>query len=121
MEDFDGKGLVPTRDLAKQGVAAVGYIAGGALVFVLGALPGPIGLVGGAVLGGLGLAGLFSKDPEDKKPGLFAALGGGLVVLTKLRVLPGIASLGLSFLGVGCMIRGIWEGIKFLRGLKSRS
>jgi hypothetical protein len=122
MRDLVPGGYTPTNVLAKQGVAAVGGIAGGVLLLVLGVIPFKIvGIAAGAVVGVIGLGAFFSKDPEDKKPGIITAAAGGLTILSRLGIFGKLAG-GLLVLGtIGLFAVGIWNGLKFLRGLKSRS
>jgi hypothetical protein len=114
-----------TRTLAKQGVAAVGMIAGGVFLFIIEALARfrVVGLVMGVAVGIVGLSALLSKDPEDKKPGLIITAAGVLVILSKtgIPILRSLAPTLLSVGAVGLLVMGIWKGIKFLKGLKSRS
>jgi hypothetical protein len=115
----------PVRTLEKLGVAAVADIAGGVFLFILGILGArfpPVGII----LGGLSLiAGVLtvrSKDPADRKAGAVLAGGGGLAILSRagaafIRPLAGTL---LSIGAVGLFVMGIWKGIKFLMGLRSR-
>ncbi|GAB1481588.1 hypothetical protein MASR2M78_04030 [Treponema sp.] len=113
--------LVPTNVLAKQGVAAVGGLAGGLGLLILGALPSVFGIVAGVVIGLIGLGALSSKEPADKVAGGIAAAAGGLAVLSKIGFLGGIASSLLGIATVGLLGLGAWNGFKFLKGLKSRA
>jgi hypothetical protein len=118
-----GGGQTPTNLLAKQGVSAVGGIAGGVVLMVIRALPSFLGIIAGLVVGLVGIGGVLSKDPEDRKPGLLAAAAGGLAVLSRAPIKP-IAALSGTLLGIsalGLLVVGIWNGIKFLKGLKGRS
>ncbi|MDR1239177.1 MAG: hypothetical protein LBK27_03610 [Treponema sp.] len=114
-----------TKALAKQGVAAVAMIGGGVFLFVIEALARfrVIGLIMGAVAGIVGVSALLSKDPDDKKPGLIITAAGLLVILSKtgIPVLRSLAPTLLNIGAVGLLVMGIWKGVKFLRGLKSRS
>jgi hypothetical protein len=114
-----------TKTLAKQGVAAVGMIAGGFFLFIIEALARfrVVGLVMGAAAGIVGIAALLSKDPDDKKPGLIITTAGILVILSKtgIPILRSLAPTLLNIGAVGLLVMGIWKGIKFLKGLKSRS
>ena len=117
------KEIMPTNVLAKQGVSAVAYLAGGILLFILAV--GSRGILGfilpiAALI--IGIGALLSKDQEDKKPGLIVAAAGILGVL--LRFGPGLVKvIAGTLLGVGAiglLAAGIFKGIKFLTGLKSR-
>ncbi|MDR2110761.1 MAG: hypothetical protein LBP32_05585 [Spirochaetaceae bacterium] len=110
-----------TSVLAKQGLAAAGGIAGGVLFLIMGALPPVAGIIAGVVVGVVGLGAFLSKDPADKKPGAVIAAAGVLAILSRLPFLGKLAGglLGLGTFGLFAM--GVWNGVKFLRGLKSRS
>jgi hypothetical protein len=107
--------------LAKKGVTAVGCIAGSIGLFILGSLAPVAGIVAGAVAGVAGLCALMSKDPADKAPGAVIAGAGALTVVSKL---PLVGVLAKPFFGLGPVILlgvGIWNGVKFIKGLKARS
>ena len=80
----------------------------------------------GLILGGLsalvGILAILSKDPEDKKPGLVLTLAGALELAS---LAPGgvkaLAGTLLSIGAVGFIVRGLWNGFKFLKGLKRLS
>ncbi|WP_010263236.1 hypothetical protein [Treponema primitia] len=113
----------PTNVLAKQGVTAVGGIAGGVVLMIIRALPSFLGIIAGLVVGVVGLGGVLSKDPDDRKPGLLAAAAGGLAILSRAPIKP-ISALSGTLLGIsalGLLVMGIWNGIKFIKGLKGRS
>lgn len=118
--------IVPTRTLAKRGVAAVAGIGGGIALMILNALTGipVIGLVAGGVVTVIGLGAMASHAPEDKRAGLIATAAGGLTVLSHLRFLGPIAGLAGSLVNVGViglLGMGIWNAYKFFKGLKSRA
>ncbi|HOM23587.1 hypothetical protein [Treponema sp. J25] len=113
--------IVPTRELAKDGVAAIGGIAGGIGLLILGSLPSIFGIVAGGVVGLIGLGAMGSSDPSDKRAGLVALLAGGLTVLSKVGIFAGLANGFLGLATVGLLGMGIWKAIKFYKGLKSRA
>jgi hypothetical protein len=113
-------GYPSTNVLAKQGVAAVGGLVGGIALFVLGALPPLVGIIAGGVVGIVGIGALLSKDPEDRKPGAITALAGGLAILSKIGIVRPLAGTLLGIGAIGLLAMGIWNGIKFLKGLRSR-
>ncbi|MFP3089211.1 hypothetical protein LQZ21_02665 [Treponema sp. TIM-1] len=123
MNDMVPERLAPADVLAKQGVAAVGGIAGGILLFIMGALPLPLGIAAGVIVALVGVGALFSKDPEDRKPGMIVTAAGFLAILARLPIAPlkSFAGFLLGIGAVGLLAMGIWKGIKFLKGLKSRS
>jgi hypothetical protein len=115
----------PVRTLEKLGVTAVADIAGGIFLFTLGMLGSRLPLLG-IILGGLsiiaGIAAIRSKDPADRKAGYILAGGGGLAILSRagaafIRPLAGTL---LSIGAIGLFAMGIWRGIKFIKGLRSR-
>jgi hypothetical protein len=124
MDEKDLEPMVPREVLVKQGTSAVAYLAGGALLFVMS-----LGLrfrIPGIVLSlaalGLGIGALVSKDKEDKKPGLILTAAGALGMIVQFGI-PLLKPLGVFALGLsafGLFTAGIWKGIKFLRGLRSR-
>ncbi|MDR1220078.1 MAG: hypothetical protein LBK73_10805 [Treponema sp.] len=106
--------------LSKKGVAAIGCIAGGIGLLILGSLSPVAGMVAGAIAGVVGLCALTSKDPSDKTPGAIVVGAGALTIVSKL---PFVGFLAKPFLGLGVIILlgvGIWNGFKFLKGLKAR-
>jgi len=113
--------IVPTNVLAKQGVAAVGGIAGGIGLMILGGLPSLFGIIAGGVVGIIGLGAMGSRDPADKKAGLVALVAGGLTVLSKIGIFSGLASGFLGIATVGLIGMGVWNAFKFFKGLKSRA
>jgi hypothetical protein len=65
----------------------------------------------------------MTKDPDDRKPGILAAVAGGLAVLSRVPIKP-LAALSGTLLGIsalGLLALGVWNGIKFIKGLKGRS
>jgi hypothetical protein len=115
-----GGGYTPTNVLAKQGVVAIGGIAGGIGLFIMGALPPIVGIIAGAAVGVVGIGALLSKDREDRKPGLIVTAAGGLSILSKIGIIRPLAGTLLGIGAIGLLGLGIWNGIKFLKGLKSR-
>jgi hypothetical protein len=87
------------------------------------ALPFPLGIAAGAVVALVGVGALFSKDPEDRKPGMVITAAGFLAVLARVPIAPlrSFAGVLLGIGAVGLLAMGIWKGIQFLKGLKSRS
>ena len=132
MNDLEQEGkYVPTDVLAKRGVAAVASLAGGVGLFVLGALPSVMGIAAGAIAVFVGIGAAFSRDAgngadddrksADRKGGVIVAAAGLLAILAKL---PLSRALAAPLLGLGAAVLigfGIWNGLKFLKGLKSRT
>jgi hypothetical protein len=126
VNEIEKQGYTPTNVLAKQGVAAVGFLAGGVLTLlmqVLGARFRIVGIVLGVLVGGAGVSGLLSKNQEDKKPGTVLALAGALelVSIFGISFTRPLAGFLLSAGALGLLAMGIIKGIKFLKGLKTRS
>jgi len=124
MDDKDLSSIVPRDVLVKQGTSAVAYLAGGIFLMILtfaGKLP-ILGIILSLAAVVIGVGALVSRDREDKKPGLILTAAGvmGMVLRFGIPILKPIAGfiLGLSALSLFAM--GIWKGIKFLIGLKSR-
>ena len=120
------KELTPTNVLAKQGVSAVAQIAGGVLILLMHVFSArllPLGIIFGLIIGGVGISALFSKDPADKKPGTILTAAGILKLTFHVGVFPIIKSLAGTLLtasSLGLLAMGIFNGIRFLKGLKSR-
>ena len=111
--------------LAKQGVAAVAEIAGGLLLLIMHVFLGrlrPFGMVLGLVIGSIGFGSLLSKDREAKKPGIILAVAGILELLFQFGNAPIKAFSGFLFilLCFGLLTLGVFNGIKFFKGLNSR-
>jgi hypothetical protein len=112
---------VPSNVLAKQGVAAVGSLIGGVGLLILGALPPIIAIIAGAVVGFIGVGAILSKDPDDRKPGIIVTAAGALSILSKIGIVRPFAATLLGIGAFGLLGLGIWNAIKFIKGLKSRS
>jgi hypothetical protein len=122
----DRRAPAPARALEKLGLAAVANLAGGLLLLVLAVLGGRIpiaGIILGALTGIFGFFALLSKDSVDRKAGAVLAAGGMLAVLSRAGAafFRPIAGTFLSIGAFGLLAMGLWNGIKFIRGLKSRS
>jgi hypothetical protein len=118
--------LVPARTLEKQGVAAVTNLAAGIFLLILGPLGSrfPIlGIVLGALAGIFGIAALLSRDREDRKAGAILTAGGILAIFSRAGAVffRPLAGTLLSIGAFGLIARGLWNGVKFIRGLKSRT
>ncbi len=124
MYEIEKKESIPsTSSLTKLGITAVGYTAGGIFLFILQAFARfrGLGLVVGAVVCVIGIASFTSKDPADKKAGAIIMTAGILALLSKVPVVAPLASTLLSIGAVGLLALGIWNGIKFIAGLRKRS
>ena len=124
MDDENVRNIVPRDVLVKQGISAAACLAGGVFLLLMsvGSRVGLLGMVLSVASLVIGIGSLLSKDREDKKPG-FIFTGAGLLGLL-LRfgpaVLKSLAGTGLVLGAFGLFAAGIWKGIKFLMGLKSR-
>jgi hypothetical protein len=124
MNEVHRRDEIPSRAaLSKMGITAIGNMAAGVFIFVLQffARIRGLGLVLGAVVCIFGIASLMSKDPDDRKAGIIITAAGGLVFLSRIPIIAPVASTLLSIGAVGLFAMGIWNGIKFLIGLKKRS
>ncbi|GHV83981.1 hypothetical protein AGMMS50212_13210 [Spirochaetia bacterium] len=111
------------KDLSNKGVNAVFGIAGGIALMVLGVVLSKLSFLGpivGAIVTIIGISGILSKSKSDKKGGAITCAVGIIILL--LRV-PAVSVIAGTVLRVGALASfglGIWNGIKFLIGLKSR-
>jgi len=124
MDEKELTPITPREVLVKLGTSAVANLAGGVLLFVMtaGARIPILGIVLSAGALVLGIGTILSKDKEDKKPGTLIAGAGvlGLVVRFGPPMLRPFAAFALGLGAIGLIASGIWKGIKFLRGLKTR-
>jgi hypothetical protein len=114
-------GYTPTKVLAKQGVTAIGALIGGVGLLIASALPPAVGIIVGGVVGLVGIVAALSKDSDDRKIGFLAAVAGGLTIFSKVGILKPLAGTLLAIGAIGLLAMGIWNGVKFLKGLKSRA
>jgi len=125
MEENNLQPIVPRGTLVKQGISAVAYLAGGVFLMLMaaGAGHGLLGIIlsGAALVFGAGS--LLSRERDDKKPGLVLATAGALgmiVRFVRIPLLQAAAGTVLTIGALGLLAAGVWNGIKFLRGLKTR-
>lgn len=112
----DGKEIVPTRSLVKEGTKGVGGIAGGAALLVLRALSGTLlGPILGGILtiGGIGVA---AASKEDRVAGAVVAGAGVLTILSRFAFGGTLMLIG----GIGLLGVGGFSLYKFIKGLRSR-
>lgn len=116
--------LVPRRTLEKQGMKALGGVAGGVGLMVLQGIAGGAGLsVPGIIVGGaVALVGLaVSSSRDDRKAGLVTLAAGAATILASLPFLGGLAG-GLMWLGgAGLLVMGGINLFKFLKGMRKNS
>ncbi|GHU39644.1 hypothetical protein FACS1894190_05240 [Spirochaetia bacterium] len=119
--------IIPSsKELSENGTNAVFGIAGGVLLLGLGFLIRPLAFVAGIIGAAFALFGviaLFSKSKSDKNGGLISIALGVLLMLAsrKSGLISGIAGTVLPIGAFASFGYGIWNGIKFLLGLKKRS
>ncbi|MDR1908365.1 MAG: hypothetical protein LBQ35_00410 [Spirochaetaceae bacterium] len=113
-------GITPTPVLAKLGVSAVGFLAGGVGLFVLGILPAPMGIVAGGLAAVLGIGALLSRDPDDRKGGIIIIAAGIVSILARLPLSRVVAAPVMRIAALGFIVYGVWKGIQFFKGLKTR-
>ena len=126
MNEIERRDEIPsTTSLSKTGVSAVGYTAAGIFLMILNAVSSLTipGLIVGGIVGLFGIRSIASKDPADKRAGLVLTAAGALTVLSKIPIpfIQGISGFMLGAGAIGLLGLGIWNGIKFLIGLKKRS
>ena len=110
--------LVPKKDLVKSGSKGIGGIVGGAAILFLTAL-GPIAsLIVGVVVGVTGLG--MSRSKEEKGTGMLIAAAGALTAITAIPAIGGVAAWLLGVSGIGLLLMGGWNLIKFIRGYRKR-
>jgi hypothetical protein len=118
----DDSGFPSTRNLARQGLSAAGFLAAGIGLLVMGSLPPVLGIVIGAVACFFGVGSVFSHDSADRLGGTVLFAGGALTLLAKFKIplLAGLARIALSVGGFACLGLGIWNAVRFFRGLRKR-
>ena len=124
MDENDLVPITPREVLVKLGTSAVAHLAGGVYLFfmIAGAGLKVPGIVLSLVALVFGAVGLLSKDKEDKKPGTLITLAGvvGLLTVFGPPFLKIVGAIALGVGAVGLIASGIWKGIQYLQGLKTR-
>jgi hypothetical protein len=64
---------------------------------------------------------MASSNKTDKNTGTFLAGAGALTIASKLPIIGGLAGFISGFGALSLIGVGIWNGVKFLKGLKARS
>ncbi len=112
--------MVPRKQLVNQGSKGLGGIVGGTVLLVLTSITAPIpSLIVGGIIGLVGLA--MSRSKDDRKAGLVVAAAGVLTAITAIPAIGGLAGWFLGVSGVGLLIMGGWNLIKFIRGYRKRA
>ena len=116
--------IIPRDVLVKQGTSAVASFLGGIFLLILafGSRFPIVGIILSIAALVIGIGALLSKDRADKKPGIVLTAAGvmGMIIRFGIPVLKPVAGFILGLGGFGLLAMGIWKGIKFLLGLKSR-
>ncbi len=117
-----------TQEIRKSGVVGVGSSIAGAGLLILNAFAGGWGglIVGGLVgLGGFGIMG--SKEGSDKKMGGLVLTAGAVTAVVSLtriifggNFISGLGSFALWASGIGLLGLGVYNIVRFVKGLKSR-
>ena len=107
--------IVPRSEVSKNGVKAVGAIAGGVTLFVL-ATAHIFAIAAGGVLAIAGLA--LSTSKSDRTAGIVTAVVGVAALVT--GILPGISWV-MKVAGIAFIAAGIYSLVKFFRGMKTRT
>jgi hypothetical protein len=110
----------PRGTLVRQGITAVGSLAAALVLGVVKSLPFAAGVIAGGIITVFGLVNLASKNREDKRAGLFLSAAGALTLLSRSPFFPGFSGRILSLGIAGLLVLGVWNGVKFLLGLKAR-
>ena len=111
--------IVPRSEVTKNGVKAVGAIAGGVTLLIL-ATAHIFAIIAGGALAIAGLA--LSTSKSDRAAGIVTTVVGVAALATGIfgGMLPGIPWLmrvaGIVFVGTG-----IYALVKFFRGMKTRA
>lgn len=112
--------IVPRKSLVKYGSQGVGGIIGGIVLLALNGMGGIGSLIVGGMLAVVGL--VVSRSDDDKTTGQIATVAGLITAATAIPVsfISGIAGFLLGVSGVGLLIAGGINLVKFLRGYKKR-
>ena len=110
--------LVPRKDLVNQGSKGIGGIIGGAIVLALNALNPIASLIVGGIIGITGLG--ISRKREERLTGYVLAGAGALTAITAIPAIGGVAGWLLGVSGIGLLLIGGWNLIKFVMGYRKR-
>jgi len=125
MDDNEFRTVVPRHVLVKQGLSAITYLSGGVFLLIMVIFGrGFLGILLSVIALVVGIFVLLSRDQIDRKPGLILTVAGVLGMIIRFRIpiplIQPFAGTVLSLGAVGLFAAGIWKGIRFLLGLKSR-
>ena len=107
--------IVPRSEVTKNGVKAVGTIAGGVTLLILAAVH-LFAIIAGGVLVVAGLA--LSSSKSDRTAGIVTVVVGAAALVS--GIIPGI-SLIMRIAGILFIGTGIYALVKFFRGMKTRT
>ena len=113
---------ISREEMNKHGTAALYYLVGGFLVFLLfiGMRMKPLGIGLSGIAFVIGMVLLFSKDRANRKPGRIIALAGILGLCALFIPIPALKSFAVFFLFIGALglfAVGVIRGFQFLRCL----
>ena len=107
--------IVPRSEITKNGVKAVGAIAGGVTLLVLAAVP-LFAIIAGSVLVVAGLA--LSSSKSDRAVGIVTVVVGAASLVT--GIFHGTSWI-MQIAGILLIGTGIYAVWKFFRGMKTRT
>jgi hypothetical protein len=129
---------VGNKEITSAGVRGIGATIGGLGLLVLRGVAGFLGGIGGIVLGGLsfilGASSLKSHSATDKRGGTIAMVAGVVLALPglahflgRIPLIGGVLKAAAGFEGfimgagiIGLLGYGVFNIVKFVRGLHSR-
>jgi hypothetical protein len=119
------KEIPSTASITKLGIKAIAFCATGGFIFFINWLQDSnvFGFVVGGIVLVFGVCSFFSKDPSDKKTGIIFALAGLFTLFSKMDIqaVSGFLKILLNIGAFGLFALGLWNGIRFLLGLKKRT
>lgn len=129
---------VGSKEITNAGVRGVGSTIGGVALLLLRGVSGFLGGIGGLVIGAIsmivGASSLKSQSKTDRRGGTIALVAGAVValpgiarILGKVPIIGGLVnavsgiSWGIIALGAfGLIGYGVYNIVKFVKGIKSR-
>lgn len=114
--------LVPRRELTRQAMSGAAGVGGGIALLILRAVAAA-GFLPGAIVGGIiSVAGLVIASSREDRTAGWVTVGAGLA--TVVGSIPGIGGAVrwlLPVAGIGLLIMGAVQLVRFLRNLKHRA
>ena len=129
---------VGNKSISDAGVKGIGATIGGVGLLIVQGIAGVLGGIVGLVIGGIavvvGAGSLASKSPTDKRGGAIALAAGAVLALPGLahllgavplvggilRFAGGLSSFAIGAGAIGLIGYGVFNLIKFAKGLRSR-